>query len=46
MIFIPFFIFIYKLNNSLLDKEIKKLQEEIEEKKIKLEELRKENQEQ
>ncbi len=40
------YIFVYKLNNSLLDKEIKKLQEEIEEKKIKLEELRNENQEQ
>lgn len=39
------YIFVYKLNNSLLDKEIKKIQKEIEEKQAKLEELQKENQE-
>lgn len=45
VILIFHYIFVYKLNHTLLDKEIKKLQKEIEEKEAQLEELQNENQE-
>ncbi len=40
------YLFVYKLNNTLVDKEIKKLQKELEEKKKQLDELKQENENQ